>query len=161
MILPYWNDKDFMDYTGRTHPETRETLAEWIQNTWKERRNNQGYTFGIVHKKTDLLIGYISIKIKNSISRRAGLSLGIFLPEMRKKGLGTEALTLILDYCFNTLNLLSLELNVFTNNPQAIACYTKLGFHKIGVRRKADFLNDEFQDDLIMDLLVEEWKNEK
>ncbi len=160
MILPHWNKKEFMDYTGRTCPDTHETLTEWIQNTWKERRNNQKHTFGIVYRKTGFLVGYISVNIKNHISRRAGLSIGIFLPEMRDQGLGTEALTLILEYCFNTLNLLSLELNVFTNNPRAIACYTKLGFHKIGVRRKADFVNDVFLDDLMMDLLIEEWKIE-
>lgn len=161
MFLPHWNEKEFMDFTGRTNPEAFETLLEWIQSTWNDRKNEQAYTFGIVYNKTDNIIGYISIKIKNSISRRAGLSIGIFIPELYNKGLGSEALTLVLNYCFNTLNLLSLELNVFTNNPRAITCYTKLGFRSIGVRRKADFVNDEFLDDLVMDLLKEEWRKYK
>ena len=61
------------------------------------------------------------------------------------------------DFSFSTLNLLILELNVFNNNPRAIACYSKIGFKKVGLRRKADYVNGEFLDDLVMDLLVDEW----
>ena len=70
-------------------------------------------------------------------------------------------MTLLIDYGFNTLNLLSLELKVFANNLRAIACYEKLGFKKIGYRRKADYIEGIFLDDLMMDLLVEDWKNMK
>ncbi len=158
MFLPYWNEKEFMDYSGRTNPQTRDELERWIKKTWHARENNQSYTFGIVFRESDLVIGYISIKIKNSISKRAGLSIGTFIPEYRNKGLGSEAIKLTQDYCFNSLNLLSIELNVFTNNPRAISCYSKLGFQSIGIRRKADFVNNEFLDDLMMDLLVKEWE---
>lgn len=161
MFLLYWNKKEFMDYTGRTSPVTKLELIEWIKKTWHDRKDKESYTFAIVYRENALVIGYISIKNKNTISRRAGLSIGIFIPELRNKGLGSEALKLILNYCFNTLNLLSIELNVFTNNPRAISCYTKLGFQSIGIRRKADFVDNEYLDDLMMDLLVEEWKNKK
>ncbi|MHA1975379.1 MAG: GNAT family N-acetyltransferase [Candidatus Hodarchaeales archaeon] len=148
-----------MDFTGRIAPETLKTLMRWIQTTWEDRKDKQAYTFRISKNKSEDPVGYISIKIKNPISRRAGLSIGIFIPELLNQGLGSEALKLTLDYCFNTLYLQSLERNVFTNNPRAIACYTKLGFQPIGIRRKADFVNDKFLDDLMMDILVEEWSS--
>ncbi|MHA2109126.1 MAG: GNAT family N-acetyltransferase, partial [Candidatus Hodarchaeales archaeon] len=151
-LLSYWNKKEFMDYSGRTNPQTKDELERWIKKTWRERKNNHSYTFGVVDGKSKKIIGYLTIKIKNTLSRRAGLSIGIFKPELRDIGLGTEAMSLILNYCFNTLKLLSIELNVFTNNPRAITCYTKLGFQPIGIRRNADFVNNEFLDDLMMDL---------
>jgi len=157
-MLSYWNKKEFLDFSGRTSPSTREELVIWIQETWKEREKENSFTFGIIYNEKSLLIGFIKIRVLNHISRRGKLSIGIFNPSYRDMGLGTESLKLITDYSFSTLNLLSLELNVFNNNPRAITCYSKIGFEKVGLRRKADYVNGEFLDDLIMDLLVEEWR---
>ena len=156
-MLSYWNRKEFLDYSGRTSPLTREELVTWIQETWKEREKEKFFTFGIVYNENSLLIGFIKVRILNRISRRGKISIGIFNPSYRDMGLGTEALNLITNYSFSTLNLLSLELNVFNNNPRAIKAYSKIGFKKVGLRRKADYVNGEFLDDLVMDLLVEEW----
>ena len=159
-MLSYWNRKDFLDYSGRTSPLTKEELVTWIQDTWKERKREKSFTFGIVYNKNSLLIGYIKLRILNRISARGKLSIGIFNPSYRDMGLGTEALNLMTVYSFSTLNLLSLESNVFNNNPRAIACYSKIGFKKVGLRRKADYVNGQFLDDLVMDLLVEEWSKQ-
>ena len=97
-MLSYWNRKEFLDYSGRTNPLTREELVTWIQETWKGRKQENSFTFGIVNKENSLLIGYIKLKILNRISRRGKLSIGIFNPSYRDMGLGTEALNLMTDY---------------------------------------------------------------
>ncbi|MFX1507908.1 MAG: GNAT family N-acetyltransferase [Promethearchaeota archaeon] len=155
----YWNDIQFMNFSGRITPMSQEEGKEWIRNTWNERKQGEKYHFAIITKKEGKHIGNIRLKILNEVSRRADIGLGIFNPKYRNKGLGTEALELIIDFGFKTLNLLSLELRVFSNNHRAIAVYKKLGFREIGLRRKADFIEGEFLDDLMMDLLVEEWEN--
>jgi RimJ/RimL family protein N-acetyltransferase len=137
---------------------SQEEGKEWIRKTWEEREQGKAYTFGIIPNVEARYIGNVRLKILNNISRRADISIGIFNPEYRNKGIGTEALELIINFGFDKLNLLSMELKVFTNNERAIACYKKLGFKKIGYRRKADFIEGQFLDDLMMDLLVEEWK---
>lgn len=160
-LLVYWNDIQFMNFSGRITPMSREEGKEWIRKTWNERKQGDIYTFAITTNENGKYIGNIRLKIVNKISRRADISLGIFNPEFRNKGLGTEALELIINFGFETLNLLSMELRVFSNNTRAIAVYKKLGFREIGLRRKADFIDSEFLDDLMMDLLAEEWKNRK
>ncbi|UCG01890.1 MAG: GNAT family N-acetyltransferase [Candidatus Heimdallarchaeota archaeon] len=160
-LLVYWNDIQFMNYSGRITPMSREEGLEWIRRTWDERRQGEIYTFAISTNKSQKYIGNIRLKILNTVSKRGDISLGIFNPEFRDKGLGTEALELAIEFGFETLNLLSLELRVFSNNFRAIAVYKKLGFREIGVRRKADYINGEFLDDLMMDLLVEEWRIRK
>ncbi|MFX0124133.1 MAG: GNAT family N-acetyltransferase [Candidatus Hodarchaeota archaeon] len=156
-LLMYWNEIEFMNYSGRITPTSREEGKEWIRKTWNERIQGKNYTFAIITNENGKYIGNISLKILNPISRRADISIGIFNPRYRSKGLGTEALELTIKFAFEILNLLSIELKVFENNERAIACYEKLGFKKIGYRRKADFINGIFVDDLLMDILVEEW----
>ena len=160
-LFNYWNNKDFMNYSGRINPYSKEELINWIQSTWKEREQKKAFTFAIIEVNKKVIIGTIRLKIVNIISRRADISIGIFNPIFRDKGLGTESLKLLIDFAFNTMNLLSLELKVFTNNKRAISCYEKLGFKKVGVRRKADFVDGEYLDDLVMDLLIEEWMNDE
>jgi len=159
-LFNYWNNKDFMNYSGRINTHSKEELKNWIQTTWKEREQKKAFTFAIIEVNDKEIIGTIRLKIVNMISRRADISIGIFNPIFRDKGLGTESLKLLIDFAFNTMNFLSLELKVFTNNKRAISCYEKLGFKKVGVRRKADFVDGKYLDDLVMDLLIEEWKNE-
>ncbi len=160
-LFNYWNNKDFMNYSGRINPYSKEELINWIQATWKEREEKKAFTFAIIKINDKVIIGTIRLKIVNIISRRADISIGIFNPIFRDKGLGTESLKLLIDFAFNTMNFLSLELKVFTKNKRAVSCYEKLGFKKVGVRRKADFVDGEYLDDLVMDLLIEEWKNDK
>lgn len=160
-LLMYWNTKRFMDYSGRITIMSQEEGKEWIRKTWEERKKGEAYTFGIITNDDTSYIGNIRLKILNNISRRADISIGIFNPEYRNKGLGSESLILLITFGFDTLNLLSMELRVFNNNNRAIAVYKKLGFREIGLRRKADFIEGEFQDDMMMDLLIEEWKLNK
>ncbi|MHA2239674.1 MAG: GNAT family N-acetyltransferase, partial [Candidatus Hodarchaeales archaeon] len=160
-MLIFWNNIEFMNYYGRVNILSRKQLLDWIQASWNLRKQQQTYIFGIIVNEKKLLIGTCKIKILNTISRRADLSIGIFNPEYREKGYGEETMKLMVDYCFSALNLLSLELKVFENNTRAISCYEKVWFRPIGIRRKADFVNGEFINDFMMDLLKEEWSSMK
>lgn len=158
-LLAYWNIKEFMNYSGRITLMSHEEGKDWIRKTWEERNLGRSYIYAIEVNENGKFIGTTRLRILNKVSRRADVSIGIFNPKYRKKGLGTESLILLINFGFDQLNLLSMELKVFANNKRAITCYEKLGFKKIGYRRKADFVEGEFLDDLMMDLLVEEWKN--
>ena len=79
------------------------------------------------------------------------------------KGYGTEAIELLMEYAFKTLNLNRIELMVYDFNQRAIHCYEKLGFIREGLKRQAVFINGGYHDILIMAILQQEWneKNDK
>ena len=85
--------------------------------------------------------------------------LGIFIGEEkhRGKGIGKEAIQLILDYGFHYLNLNSIQLSVFAFNERAIACYKKCGFKEVGRLREAYYLNGKYYDKILMDILKSEF----
>jgi RimJ/RimL family protein N-acetyltransferase len=76
------------------------------------------------------LIGRISLR---EIDERKGQSrLGVtFGAPYVGKGLGTEALTLFLDYYFSILNFQVMVLDVAAPNQRAVRCYKRLGFQQI------------------------------
>ena len=45
-------------------------------------------------------------------------------------------------------------------NERAIACYKKVGFKEIGRRRQGYFLNGKYHDEIFMDILKDEFKED-
>ncbi|PBC76409.1 RimJ/RimL family protein N-acetyltransferase [Streptomyces sp. TLI_235] len=78
-------------------------------------------------------------------------------PAGRDRGLGTEALRLLLGHAFDRLGLHRIELEVFAFNPRARRVYEKVGFVVEGVRREALRDGDEWVDATVMSVLADEW----
>ena len=73
------------------------------------------------------------------------------------KGYGTEAVRLLCQHGFKTLNLNRIYLHVFETNPRAIRAYEKAGFVLEGTERQAEFKDGRFIDVLRMSLLRDEF----
>ena len=125
---------------------------EFLDNIQKE-----GYSFAIVQQEKDELIGTCGLVGVDMVQRTA--ELGIFIGESQKRGrgYGAEAISLLLDYAFNLLNLNSIMLGTFSFNERAIACYKKVGFREIGRRRQARIMGAKKFDAILMDILAEEY----
>ena len=117
-----------------------------------------GHDYAIVLKEGDRLIGNISLMEVDHLSRRATLGIFIGDAEQRGHGLGAEAIRLILEYGFETLNLHNIMLHVNASNAQAIACYIKVGFREFGRRRESTFIDGRFVDTVHMEILEDEFR---
>jgi RimJ/RimL family protein N-acetyltransferase len=78
-------------------------------------------------------------------------------PGGRDRGLGTEALRLIVGYGFEQLGLHRISLEVYAFNPRAQHVYEKAGFVAEGVLREALRYEDEWIDATVMSILDYEW----
>jgi RimJ/RimL family protein N-acetyltransferase len=117
----------------------------------------KGYRYFIVLIGSDELIGQISLHDIDHLNRHAFLGIMIGEVEHQAKGYGTEAVRLVLDYGFNTLNLHNIMLSVHEDAHAAIACYKKVGFKESGRRREWIFKNGKYYDVLYMDILAREY----
>jgi len=93
------------------------------------------------------------------INRNGALGVLIGNPKYQRKGYGTEALKLILDYGFSFLNLRNISLSVFEYNEPAYNLYKKVGFKEVGRLRKALEIMGKTYDVIIMDMLKEEFQS--
>jgi RimJ/RimL family protein N-acetyltransferase len=73
------------------------------------------------------------------------------------RGLGTEAVRLLLKHGFKTLNLNRIYLQVFTTNPGAIRAYEKAGFTLEVRQRQAEYKDGKYIDVLLMSILKSEY----
>jgi len=158
-IMKHWNNMELRNFVGAAFlgPASRSEEEEWIRNTWKERRERRAYTFAIETTTDTKLIGSVSLFNCDLVNRCASLGIAIYKQEDRGKGYGHDSINLLLDFALNNLNLNRVELETYDFNQRAQACFRKVGFKEVGRKRKAHFVDGEYRDSLVMDILREEW----
>ncbi len=103
-------------------------------------------------------IGELRLHSLDTTDRRARLAVGIFDAGCWGHGLGTDAVRCVLAHAFDTLGLHRVDLRVLTFNHRAIACYEKCGFVREGIEREGAYIADEWQSDVMMSILEQEYR---
>ncbi|CAM2962539.1 GNAT family protein [Hathewaya histolytica] len=117
-----------------------------------------GYNFAIIDSKSNELIGNCGFPSTDLRNRHGEVGIFIGNKSYWGKGYGVEALTLLLDFGFNVINLESIHLVAYGFNESAIKCYRKVGFKECGRIRNAYTLAGNKYDQIIMDILSSEFK---
>lgn len=81
--------------------------------------------------------------------------------EFRGKGIAEKMISEVLDFGFYSVNLVRIELNVYTFNVPAFKCYEKLGFKREGTKRMNTKFKNEYWDCYFYGLLKEDWEKVK
>lgn len=157
-LAKYWNTISLRRELGPVLPKSLQDIEEWIRNTWAEKQAFKGYYFAIIDQKTKELLGYCTLKNVRNINRSATVTIAIFDEKNRGKGYGTDALKTLLRVGFGYLNFHRIGLNVFETNTRAIRVYEKVGFKKVGLLRETDYIDGQYVNDVVMDILEDEWR---
>ena len=144
LYLSPMNPEDFLQYTKWFNDrDVVENLGNYAHNfsigvekKALEELADNGHNYAIVLNDGDELIGNISLMSISPVYRSA--ELGIFIGEKEKRGngYGTEAIKLLVDYGFNTLNLKNIMLTLDSENTGGYKCYLKSGFTEFGRRHR-------------------------
>ncbi|SJZ94806.1 Protein N-acetyltransferase, RimJ/RimL family [Pilibacter termitis] len=114
------------------------------------------HNYAIIDQKTNQCIGNCGFKYVDLLNKTAEVGIFIGNRDFWNRGYGQEALKLLIDYGFQSLNLHSVYLKVFSYNTRAIRCYEKIGFKEIGRRRESLLRGEVWHDIILMDILVGE-----
>lgn len=150
------NDTKVMQSTSLQLDQYTEKETEQFISMIASQTNSKGYM--IEHKDSRETIGIISLINIDYKNRSAECIIDIGSKDMWGKGIGREAMSLILEFAFNELNLHRVYLQVFSFNERAVNLYKKIGFSHAGLLREALYRNGEWHDIIIMDLLKSEYQ---
>jgi RimJ/RimL family protein N-acetyltransferase len=101
-------------------------------------------------------IGGTGLRV-NRDQHRAAFWIGLFVADLRGRGLGRQITRLVLDWAFSDLGAHRVELEVLASNQRAIRCYLACGFRAEGVRREAELYPDGWHDFIEMAVLASEY----
>ena len=146
--LSRWiNDPEVTQYLSVYLPMYEKEEIDWIENLSKRKPND--IVLGI-ETIAGILIGTIGLHGTNWKDRATNLGISIGEKKYWGKCCGTEAISLIIGYAFETLNLHKVCLSVFGHNERAIRCYKRCGFKTEGCRKKQIFKNCRYADENLM-----------
>lgn len=143
-------NKEISWHTSLPYPYKLSHAKEFINRCHQNYRNKSAYDFGI--EKAGKIIGMISlIKVDfNNRNAEVGYWLG---KKYWRKGITEEALKLIIDFGFNSLNLKRIYARVMHPNIASAKLLEKVGFKLEGKLRKHVFRNNKWMDELYFGLL--------
>jgi len=143
------NDQEVVKYLPLNHfALSLNNEKEFLQTLVKD------HNYAIIDLKSNQLIGNIGINNFDGIYQSGEIGIFIGNKDYWNRGYGTEAMTLLISYCFDILNLHSITLCTHETNKRAIKCYEKIGFKKVGEYRERILINQKYENLVLMDLLL-------
>ncbi len=131
---------------------------ESIEKEMEEDKNL--FYFTIRAHADDSLIGKAMVEWIDWTNGNGYVRLGIGAPENRRKGYGSQALSMLLRYAFGELNLYRVTAVVPAYNEGALRLFQKFGFTEEIRRRQALNRDGQFWDLVSFGLLNAEWREQ-
>ena len=134
---------------------TEKILSEWLNAQNQLPRN--AYIFGIDLKNENEFIGLIAINLGKINYKTAEVWFKIH-KDFWRKGYTTEALSEILDFGFNQLQLHRIEAGCAVENVASSKVLEKVGMIREGMKRKKLPIRGEWKDNYFYAILEEDFK---
>lgn len=153
-IFSIRSDPEAMKYFGKHPFKTAAEATGFIYSVINAFQNKEGIRWGITLKPSDKLIGSAGIWRIDRKHFRGEIGYEL-LPAFWNNGIMSEALTEIVKFGFEKMNLHSIEANTDPQNISSTKLLEKIGFKKEGELKESFFFNDKFYDNIIYSILKE------
>ncbi|MCW5889692.1 MAG: GNAT family N-acetyltransferase [bacterium] len=133
----------------RTTPHTEASSRAFIASLDPARDQ----VFAIMTRGDGIHVGTCGLHEIDATSRHARLGMVIGRKDHWGRGFATEAIVLLCQHAFETLNLRRLWLSCYATNDRALRLYRRLGFEVEGRLREHAFIEGQYVDELQLGML--------
>ena len=118
--------------------------------------SNVSVAWAVCLKSNNKMIGHVGYHRIDFVNQRAEIGYAL-LSQFHGEGLGSEALSVILEHGFNQFNFHSIEADINPINNSSIKLITKMGFIKEAHFKENYFFRNTFLDSAIYSLLKKDY----
>jgi diamine N-acetyltransferase len=154
-LLYNWENNEKLWHLGNTvTPFSRFTLEQYILNSHQDIYTTKQLRLMIDKKESgqNETIGSIDLFDFDPSNKRAGIGI-LITDNERNKGYASEALELMINYCFNTLQLHQIYCNISADNPASLRLFKKHNFSSAGLKKEWIFVQGRWVDEYIFQLI--------
>jgi diamine N-acetyltransferase len=155
LLTTKWiNDPIISDIMGYLPVKSYANQLNWFKSITMD---NTRFIFAICLSEGNSHIGNVGLGNIDYINKHCMFNIFIAEQSDRKRGLGSEATKLALEFAFKRLNLNKVYLRTSERFKEANGMYKKLGFVKEGVLRQHFFTNGSYEDKIMYSILATEF----
>ncbi|MCE1198077.1 MAG: GNAT family N-acetyltransferase [Marinilabiliales bacterium] len=133
-LYEWENDEENWTISHTITPFSRHLLELYIASADKDLFETRQLRLMIVTNE-GLCVGAIDLFDFDPYHGRAGIGILVHRMEDRAKGYATAALTLMIRYCFEKLNLHQLYANILTDHTISLRLFQQAGFVMTGTKK--------------------------
>jgi RimJ/RimL family protein N-acetyltransferase len=152
----WWGDPEWQALQQAAIRPRPEGLSIDMFRRWSRNEGSDAVGFSVEELATGDFAGHITIW-GATLPERAGTLAIVLGPDFVDRGLGSDAVRVMVGYGFLAMGLHRIELRTFAFNTRARRAYERVGFVQEGVRRQAAWIGGGFADEVVMGLLRSEW----
>jgi len=154
-LLYVWeNDPENWSISNTISPFSKYTLEQFIAASQQDIYATRQMRLIICEKKTLKAIGCIDLFDFDPLNKRAGIGILIGEKDFRKKGYASGALELIIDYCFNKLDLHQLFCNIGSDNNDSLKLFENHQFKICGLKKQWLKTSEGYSDEYTLQLIA-------
>ena len=146
------NDESLWHLSNTQTPFSKYVIKEYLEAAHKDIYEAKQLRL-VISNNEDQALGLIDIFDFDFMNKRAGIGILIKGEQHRGKGIGAEALRLLIKYCFTHLQLHQLYCNISEENDASLKLFTKQGFQKVGLKKDWTFKNNNFHNEYLLQLI--------
>jgi diamine N-acetyltransferase len=154
-LLYQWENKEELWHLSNTiTPFSRFVLEQYMMDSHQDIYTAKQLRL-MIDKKLDgknVTIGSIDLFDFDPVNKKAGIGIMVVDHE-QKKGLASEALDLMLNYCFKTLHLHQVYCNITSENKASFNLFKKHGFEVVGIKKEWLFVGDKWTDEYLLQII--------
>ncbi len=152
-VLYNWeNDSENWNVSSTQTPFSRFVLEQYITSAHQDIYTTKQLRL-IICDKENKAVGCIDLFDFEPNHLRAGIGILIAEKSDRRNGYASEALKLLTNYCFTTLNLHQIYCNITTDNEPSILLFQKHGFQITGIKKQWIREASNYKDELLLQLI--------
>lgn len=129
------NNEEIWEVSNTQTPYSRFLIRQYLENAHQDIYEAKQLRLAICKNGSFEALGLIDLFDFDAVNQRAGIGIIIQDPENRSKGMGSEALGLLINYAFHKLQLHQLYANIDLGNVASISLFTNFGFQLAGVKK--------------------------
>lgn len=152
LLFKWENDPSIWHVSNTIAPYSRFDIDQYILNSGDIFTSKQLRLMIFLNEEPDKTVGAVDLFDFDPLHKRA--EIGILIHESyRGNGYAIEAIELLKEFSFNTLNLHQLYCHVPTDKEINLNLFTKLGFTISGVRKQWRWRKDHWSDEYLLQLI--------
>jgi diamine N-acetyltransferase len=155
-FVRWFNDDRVTRYLAMVSPLSHAAEERWFDRM-QEEQGKSAFHFVICVREDSRPIGTIGLFDVDRHHGSAGIGVSLGEPDLWGRGLGTEAMDILVAFGFGELRLERMWLHVYDYNRRGRRAYEKSGFSLEGTLRRAIYTRGAHRGVHVMSILRDEW----